>query len=85
MRIRWNNTTSAYSGEVSEDFQEADPRKTLTRTTTRINRTTNAVMGEMKKVDYDLESASDEDGYEASGISAHTGGCAGLEGASVLL
>ena len=31
------------------------------------------------------ESASDEDGYEASGISAHTGECAGSEGASVVV
>ena len=28
------------------------------------------------------KSASDEDGYEASGISAHTGGCAGSQGAN---
>ena len=31
------------------------------------------------------ESASDEDVYQASGTSAHTGGCAGLEGASVVV
>ena len=31
------------------------------------------------------ESASDEDGYETSGTSAHTGGCAGSEGASVVV
>ena len=31
------------------------------------------------------ESATDEDGYEGSGTSAHTGGCAGLEGASVVV
>ena len=31
------------------------------------------------------KSASDEDTYETSGTSAHTGGCAGLEGASVVL
>ena len=30
------------------------------------------------------ESASDEDGYEASGILAHAGGCAGSEGSSVV-
>ena len=31
------------------------------------------------------ESASDEDGYQASGTSAHNGGCAGSERASVVL
>ena len=31
------------------------------------------------------ESATDEDGYEASGTSAHTGGCAGSEGASIVV
>ena len=31
------------------------------------------------------EEASYEDGYEASGTSTHTGGCAGLEGASVVV
>ena len=31
------------------------------------------------------ESASDEDGYQAFGTSAHTGGCAGSEGASVVV
>ena len=31
------------------------------------------------------ESASDEDGYQASGASANTGGCAGSEGASVVV
>ena len=31
------------------------------------------------------ESATDEDGYEASGTSAHTGGCVGSEGASVVV
>ena len=31
------------------------------------------------------ESASDQDRYQASGTSAHTGGCAGSEGASVVV
>ena len=31
------------------------------------------------------ESASDEDGYETLGTSAHTGGCADSEGASVVV
>ena len=31
------------------------------------------------------ESASDEDGYQASGTSAHTGGCAGSEERSVIV
>ena len=31
------------------------------------------------------ESVSDEDGYQASGTSAHIGGCAGSEGASVVV
>ena len=31
------------------------------------------------------EEASDEDGYEESRASAHTGGCAGSEGVSVVV
>ena len=31
------------------------------------------------------EEASDEDGYEGSRTSAHTGGCAGSEGVSVVV
>ena len=33
----------------------------------------------------ELESASNEDGYQASGTSAHTKRCAGSEGASVVV
>ena len=33
----------------------------------------------------ELGSAMDEDEQQASGTSAHTGGCAGLEGASVVV
>ena len=48
------------------------------------------MMREAKKANYNhgdagCEEASDEDGYEESGTSAHTGGCAGSEGVSVVV
>ena len=60
---------SAYSREAGEDFQEADRRQTLRNPSIR---------GES-------EETSDEDGYEELRTSAHSRGCAGSEGASVVV
>ena len=84
------------SYQAGEDFQEADRRQTLCDPSRGRQReqsdedhgdagSEKSVLQLIVDVRGESEEASDEDGYGESRTSAHTGGCAGSEGVSVVV